>query len=180
MRVITGRARGRKLVTPAGLDVRPTSAKVKESIFSIIQFEVEGARVLDLFAGTGQMGIEALSRGARACVFVEKARESLSTLRKNLDCTGPWPGAKVLATDALSFLRGCGEAPFDIAFLDPPYAAGLLEECLPLLAGRMHPGGVILCEADRKTELPEQFSPFFLKKRYQYGKTHLLLYRAQP
>jgi len=180
MRVITGRARGRRLAAPTGLDVRPTSAKVKESIFSIIQFEVEGARVLDLFAGTGQMGIEALSRGARACVFIEKARESLQVLRKNLDATGPWPGAKVSATDALSFLRGSGEAPFDIAFLDPPYAAGLLEACMGLLAGKMHPGGAILCETDGKTELPEAFSPFFLKKRYQYGKTCLLLYRTQP
>ena len=178
MRVITGSARGRTLESPAHWNVRPTSSKVKESIFSIVQFEVEGAQVLDLFAGTGQMGIEALSRGARECVFVENSRDSLGVLRKNLEATGPWKNASLSAADALAFLRGLRGESFDIAFLDPPYGAGLLAQCLELLAGKISPGGVVLCEADEQAALPEQFPPLALKKCYKHGKTRVFHYRV--
>jgi len=177
MRVITGSARGRKLSTPAGQAVRPTSALVKEAMFSAIQFEVEGARVLDLFAGSGQMGIEALSRGARECVFVENAKDSLGVLRGNLEHTGPWPGARVFAADALGWLRGYGGKPFDIALLDPPYASGLLDKTLRLLAPHMSGAGIILCETGEKTA-PAEAGSFALKKQYRYGKTYVYHYRA--
>jgi len=150
----------------------------KEAVFSIIQFEIPGARVLDLFAGSGQMGIEALSRGARECVFVDNGRESLSALRENLEKTGPWKNAKVVASDALNFLRGLQGEVFDIALLDPPYHGELLEQCLRLLARHMSEGGVILCETDGQTRLPEEIPPFFLKKCYKYGKTRVFHYRA--
>ena len=178
MRVITGSARGRKLVAPAGQDVRPTSALVKEAIFSAIQFEIEGARVLDLFAGSGQLGIEALSRGARECVFVENAKESLAVLRSNLASTGPWGGARVVASDALNFLRGYSGQAFDIVLLDPPYASGIIVECLRLIAGQMSERGVIICETDERTQPPGEVGAFTLKKQYRYGKTYVYHYRA--
>ena len=177
MRVITGTARGRKLAAPAGQDVRPTSAMVKESVFSMIQFEVEGARVLDLFAGSGQMGIEALSRGARECVFVDSSKQSLNALKSNLQSTGPWKNARVHPTDAISFLRGLGGQTFDIAFLDPPYGWGLFEQCLRLLAGHMSESGIIICEGDDETRLPKEIPPLSLKKQYKYGKTRIFHYR---
>lgn len=123
MRVITGFAKGRKLRTLSGEDVRPTTDRVKEALFSIIQFEIEGRRVLDLFAGSGQLGIEALSRGAASAVFVDSSRDSIEVVRENLNTTQLAQSAQVIQMDSLAFLAGqCG--PFDIALLDPPYGAG--------------------------------------------------------
>ena len=121
MRVITGTARGRVLRTLEGEDVRPTTDRVKEAVFSIIQFEIEGRRVLDLFAGSGQLGIEALSRGAASATFVDMSKDSLSTVKYNLEHTKLGDNAKVVQTDALSFLK-LTKDKFDIVFLDPPYA----------------------------------------------------------
>ena len=179
MRVITGTARGRKLLAPAGKAVRPTSAMVKEAIFSMVQFEVEGARVLDLFAGSGQMGIEALSRGARECVFVDSTRESLGALRANLSSSGPWKNAKVVPSGAVEFLRGYSGAAFDIVFMDPPYdSAPLAEKCIRLLAGHMSSTGVVICEVQDGEKLPQEFAPLVLRKAYKYGKTSVLHYRV--
>ena len=121
MRVITGTARGRVLKTLEGEDVRPTTDRVKEAVFSIIQFEIEGRRVLDLFAGSGQLGIEALSRGAASATFVDMSKDSLSAVKYNLEHTKLGDNAKVVQTDALSFLK-LTKDKFDIVFLDPPYA----------------------------------------------------------
>ena len=139
MRVITGSARGRKLEAPQGLETRPTSDMVKEAMFSIIQFEVEEAMVLDLFAGSGQLGIEALSRGAKFAVFVDASREAQEVIRANLQSTGLAQKSRVAAMDALGFLKSTGDR-FSIALLDPPYQKGLLDEALPLLAGKMEEG----------------------------------------
>ena len=130
--MITGTARGRKLNTLEGLDVRPTTDQVKEAMFSIIQFEVEGAAVLDLFAGSGQLGIEALSRGARLAVFVEQSRKAQEVVRQNLLATKLAEHSRVTAMDAIAYLQGCRDH-FDIALLDPPYRSGLLEKALPAL-----------------------------------------------
>ena len=176
MRVITGTARGRKLTTLEGREVRPTTDQVKEAMFSIIQFEVEGAAVLDLFAGSGQLGIEALSRGARLAVFVDQSRKAQEVIRQNLQHTGLAAQSRVAAMDAVGFLRGTREC-FDIALLDPPYHAGLLEQVLPLLAPRMSPGGVILCETAVDETLPPQAGDFHIKKEYRYGKIKLTAYR---
>lgn len=177
MRVITGTARGRRLVTTPGQNTRPTSEVVKEAVFSIVQFEIEGANVLDLFAGSGQMGVEALSRGAKFCVFVDNARACQQVQRQNLTHTGLLSRARLVTADAIGFLRG-GVGPFDIAFLDPPYKQGLAEQLLPLLAATMRPGGVILCESDRGETMPEAAGEFILKKVYRYGKTKISLYRT--
>ena len=147
MRVITGTARGRKLLTLSGEDVRPTTDKVKEALFSIIQFEIEGRRVLDLFAGSGQLGIEALSRGAAGCVFVDQSRQAVNIIRKNIEACGFGELSRVHQSDALGFLSSyqCSGLRFDIAFLDPPYASGLLIKALPAVAEHMNRGGVIVC-----------------------------------
>lgn len=177
MRVITGSARGRRLNTLEGLDVRPTTDQVKEAMFSIIQFEVEGAMVLDLFAGSGQLGIEALSRGARFAVFVDQSRKAQEVIRENLQHTGLAKQSRVAAMDAIAFLQSTKET-FDIALLDPPYRTDLIEKALPLLAEHMSPGGVILCETAKEETLPEEAGAFRKKKEYRYGKIKLTAYRV--
>ncbi len=176
MRVITGTARGRRLETLQGNDVRPTTDKVKESLFSIIQFQLEGRHVLDLFAGSGQLGIEALSRGARSAVFVDVSRQSVETVKKNLTATGLSPKARVFQRDSLSYLSGCGEK-FDIALLDPPYRQNLLPKALPLLAPHMNPGGIIVCESPAEETLPGEAGEFIQYRQYRYGKIKLTTYR---
>ena len=140
MRVITGSARGRRLKELEGQETRPTTDRVKESIFNIIQFDVEGSRVLDLFAGTGQLGIEALSRGAAAAVFVEQRRDAAALVRENLKITGLTDRARVVNGEALSYLASAGEK-FDIIFLDPPYAAKLWKPALGERYGAASPSG---------------------------------------
>ena len=177
MRVITGSARGRVLTTLEGGDVvRPTTDKVKEAMFSIIQFDIEGRRVLDLFAGCGQLGIEALSRGAEKCTFVDADSKSVSVIKKNLEHTKLSDFAAVAQIDAFSFLRMSPDV-FDVVFLDPPYATGLLQKALASLDGKMAEGSLIMCELPVGEELPEQAGGLSLFKRYKYGKTELALYR---
>ena len=135
MRVISGSARGRRLKELQGMDTRPTTDKVKESLFNIIQFEIEGRSVLDLFGGTGQLGIEALSRGAERCTFVDARREAAALIRENLKATGLEKAGRVVQGDAISFLSGCRER-FGVIFLDPPYQTQLLEQTLELLTGQ--------------------------------------------
>ena len=178
MRIITGSARGRRLETLSGEETRPTSEKVKEALFSAIQFDIEGRRVLDLFAGSGQLGIEALSRGARCCIFVDQSVQSQQVIKQNLATTQLGSKARVAAMDAKAFIRSTGES-FDIALLDPPYDSGILPEVLPLVAEKMNDGGAILCETRLHEELPEEVGQFYLKKKYRYGKIALTLYRKR-
>lgn len=177
MRVITGTARGRRLITLEGTDTRPTTDRVKEALFSIIQFEIEGRRVLDLFAGSGQLGIEALSRGAKSAVFVDSSKKSAEVVRKNLATTGFSESAAVVCGDSIAFLKARNEK-FDIAFLDPPYSTGLLQKALAALTPVMSKSGVIICEAPDSEELPVSAGEFVLQKRYRYGKVGLAVYRA--
>lgn len=178
MRIITGSKRGKKLITLEGEQVRPTTDRVKESLFNILQFQLEGRRFLDLFAGSGQIGLEALSRGAALAVFVDASKDSIRVVEKNVQSTGLGDRSKVVTADFQSYLRGCRER-FDIAFLDPPYRMGLLEKALPLVAERMNPGGVILCEHPKDETLPESAGDFLQHKSYRYGKIMLTAYR-QP
>lgn len=177
MRVITGSARGRRLFTLEGNDVRPTTDRVKEALFSIVQFEIEGRRVLDLFAGSGQLGIEALSRGAAEAVFVDASKRSVEVVKKNLEVTSLSKSAVVLCTDSLAFLKTRREK-FDIAFLDPPYSIGLLQKALELVPAVMNEGGVIVCEAPPDEPMPEEVGRFRLVKKYKYGKVSLFSYRV--
>ncbi len=126
MHIITGSARGVKLETLKGEQTRPTSERAKEAIFSMLQFELEGRRVLDLFSGSGQMGLEALSRGAASAVLADKARDAVLVITKNAQKTKLADRAKIVNVDAMTYLARCTDGPFHLVFLDPPYAAGLL------------------------------------------------------
>ncbi len=177
MRVITGSARGRKLKTPEDYDIRPTTDNVKEALFNIIQFDIEGRRVLDLFAGTGQLGIEALSRGAKSCVFVDGSREAVKIVRENLKTCAL--SGTVLQADALDYLQRAERA--DLIFVDPPYDAGLYEPVLNRLmqVDILSDGGIIICEARRETPLPELPAPYRKKKEYRYGKVKICVYTKE-
>ena len=148
MRVITGSAKGIRLQTPEGETTRPTSERAKEALFSMIQFEVEGRRVLDLFAGSGQLGIEALSRGAQSAAFADVSKAAVEAIRANLQKTKLQERAFVYAGDALSFLRQNAARKFDLVFLDPSYALGLVPKALALLCKQnmLLPGALLLCE----------------------------------
>lgn len=176
MRVITGSAKGRRLKTLPGLEVRPTIEGVKEAIFSIVQFDVEGAVVLDMFAGSGQLGIEALSRGAKKVYFVDNSAESVKVIRDNLKHTGLEENAVVCNMANNAFLRGAKEK-FDIAILDPPYNHKLLHKTLPQLVEKMAEDGIIICEHERETSLPERFGDFGVSKVYRHGRATLTAYR---
>ena len=176
MRVITGTARGRKLKDLPGMDTRPTTDKVKESIFNIVQFDVEGRRVLDLFAGTGQLGIEALSRGAEKCVFVDVSRSAANVVKENVAATGFEQQSRVVQSDALSFLSSCREK-FALCFLDPPYASNLLDQALTRIAeiDIMLENGIIVCESRQETVVPALPTPYFVEKERRYGKIKITL-----
>ena len=177
MRVITGSARGRKLKTPENYDIRPTTDNVKESVFNIIQFDIEGRRVLDLFAGTGQLGIECLSRGAASAVFVDKSREAVKIVKDNLKACGL--SGTVVQADALSFLRTCGK--FDIIFIDPPYDSDLYESVLNTVNSIdiLSDGGIIVCELRRERALPDMTAPYKKRREYTYGKVKLCIYTKE-
>ncbi len=177
MRVITGIARGMRLNTLEGDDItRPTGEKVKEALFSMIQFEIEGSRVIDLFAGSGQLGIEALSRGAESCVFCDKNMDAFKLIKENLQHTKLFKQAKVVCCDYNDALRS---GMYDIAFVDPPYSKGILDDVLPKLAPRMSDSGVIICECAERDEIPETAGNFTLTQRRRYGKTSLAIYRKE-
>ena len=178
MRVITGTARGHRLKTPEGNDVRPTTDRIKEAIFSVIQFDIEGRRMLDLFAGSGQMGIEALSRGAGSAVFVDNSSESTAVVRENLKRCGMSNSAAVVQSDAQTYLTPrAGREEFDFAFLDPPYRKGILQSVLPSVVSVMKPGGAIICECPLEEELPESVGRFRVDRKYRYGKIKVTFYR---
>ena len=176
MRVISGSARGRKLREPEGQSIRPTTDMVKESIFNIIQFDIEGRRVLDLFAGTGQLGIEALSRGAVAAVFVDETGEAIKLVRDNIKTLSLEDRAVVTRSDALSFLEHGGR--FDIIFLDPPYETKLIEKALKAIIefDILNENGIIICETKEDRQLPEVSAPYLKGREYKYGKIKITLY----
>ena len=175
MRVITGIARGRRLTTREGLETRPTPERVKEAIFSIIQFRIEGRSVLDAFAGSGQLGIEALSRGAAHVDFRHSDRKRGEIIKKNLNTTGLAASASVYQADALLFLRG-RTSPYDLCFLAPPYHTGLLQQALPLCTAVTKPSGMILCEHPVDEKMPEVCGDFVRCRAYHYGKVALTTY----
>ena len=178
MRVITGKARGVVLKTPEGMQTRPTADRVKEALFSIIQFDIPGCRVLDLFGGTGQLGIEALSRGAKSAVFVDASDAACKLIRENLKRTKLENDAKVIRRDYLEYLRRCHET-FDVIFLDPPYAEVFLENSLNCITeiDILQTNGIIVTERPLEKELPWDFPGYTRSKDYKYGKTLITLYR---
>ena len=178
MRVITGKARGVALKTPDGQATRPTSDRVKEALFSVINFDIPGMRVLDLFGGTGQLGIEALSRGADRCVFVDAADAACKLIRENLKRAKLDGQAQVVRSDYMSYLRTCKEK-FGIIFLDPPYAEVFLENAINCITeiDILQSGGIIVAERPLGKELLLDFPGYSRSKDYKYGKTLITIYR---
>lgn len=176
MRVITGKARGVQLKTPDGMLTRPTADRVKEALFSIINFDIPGANVLDLFGGTGQLGIEALSRGAELCVFVDAREEACRLIKENLRRTKL--EGTVVRSDYMDYLNRCKER-FSIIFLDPPYAEEFLENAIKRIMeiDILQTDGIIVTERPVGKELPWEFDGYQRSKDYKYGKTLLTIYR---
>ena len=180
MRVISGKARGVVLKTPEGVQTRPTADRVKEALFSIIQFDLPGALVLDLFGGTGQLGIEALSRGASHVVFVDAADKACRLIKENLQRTKLTEYADVVRSDYLSYLKNCGQK-FNLILLDPPYAEVFLENSLKMITeiDILQSGGIIVTERPIGKGLELDFPGYTRSKDYKYGNTLLTLFRKE-
>lgn len=178
MRVITGKARGVNLKTPDGMQTRPTTDRVKEALFSIINFDIPGANVLDLFGGTGQLGIEALSRGAKSATFVDAGDAACRLIRENLKRTKLEAYGKVVRSDYMEYLSRCREQ-YQIIFLDPPYAEVFLENALKRITeiDILQSGGIIVTERPLGKELPWEFEGYTRSRDYKYGKVLLTIYR---
>ncbi len=179
MRVIAGTARSVPLLSREGLDTRPTTDRVKEAVFNIIQFELEGRQVLDLFSGSGQMAIEALSRGAAGAVLVDQSRDCLGIIRENLKKTRLGEKAELHCSDYMEYLNHCKKR-FDLVFLDPPYREKFLENALKRISeiDILKSGAIIVCERPADKTLPDAWGPLHRVKDYRYGKTGITLYRA--
>ena len=176
----TSLRRTRHRAPPSPLETRPTTDRVKEALFNIVQFELPGRQVLDLFAGTGQLGVEALSRGAARCTFVDQRRDAAALVRENLKLTGLSQQAQVVQGDSISFLMSCREK-FDVIFLDPPYLTGALEKAVETISAfdilREH--GIMICESPAERELPPLAPPYEKGREYRYGRIKLTVYRRQ-
>ncbi len=175
MRIISGTSKGKRLVTPRGQVLRPTSDRVKESIFNILGGVVEGKLVLDLFAGTGNLGIEALSRGAKRVIFVERGREATRLIKSNLVQCGMAMVSEIIPKDvirAIGVLHQRGEI-FDLILMDPPYEKGLIEKTLCKLQSRRiyHNDSILVIEHDRREPLPTESDGWNLVRQRKIGDT---------
>ena len=178
MRIITGTARGAKLATLEGEETRPTAERVKEAVFSAVQFDIHDRVVLDLFGGSGQMALEALSRGAERAEIVDISRDAAEIIRKNTEKCGFAEKCRVSAMDWRNYLRGAsGRERFGLVFLDPPYKQGLLDEIIiKLIDSDVLTDDAIIIAESGKDGLPG-YIPDFDEKQYRYGKTYITIYR---
>ncbi len=179
MRIIGGRHRGRRLETPDWPGLRPTSDRLRETLFNILAPEVDGARVLDVYAGTGAVGLEALSRGAASAIFIEKDRRAVALLRRNAASCAAGPCA-IVARDAVVALRAPLSGPFDIVFLDPPYADPSRDAALQLASGHVAPGGVLVLEHATREPAPESAGTLTRTRTKRQGDSSLSFYREGP
>ncbi|MBQ8647545.1 MAG: 16S rRNA (guanine(966)-N(2))-methyltransferase RsmD [Oscillospiraceae bacterium] len=179
MRVISGTARGTKLTALPGEDVtRPTIDRVKEAMFSPLQFVLPGARVLDLFAGSGQLGIEALSRGAAACTFIDESPEAAQVVIRNCKAAGVFDRSRVSIGEAVRFLANTKNT-FHVVLLDPPYNRGTLEKILPAVAKVTEEGGTVVCESEVSAVLPDEVGGLVKKKQHRYGTVLVTRYQKE-
>lgn len=179
MRIITGTARGTRLATLEGENTRPTAERVKEAVFSMIQFDLMDSTVLDLFAGSGQMGLEALSRGAEKVHFIDRSSEAVEIIKKNAEKTHLSDRSSIFCTDSIDYLkRSKGRCKFDFVFIDPPYGSGLVEEALTLLADGsvLNENAWLIVEDEKEdifgenTELADRFN---IEKCNRYGRIYI-------
>ncbi len=179
MRIITGKARGIKLETLAGGNTRPTSERAKEAVFSMLQFDIEGREVLDLFAGSGQMGLEAVSRGAKSATFVDKSKDAAAVINKNIEKTKLGDSCRLLCADVNDYIRSARDRrKFDIVFIDPPYAMHAVPATLSALIGAslLKETSIIVCESE-ETDIfensPDLKAKFEIIKTAKYGAAHV-------
>lgn len=181
MRIITGKARGIKLNTLEGENTRPTSERAKEAVFSMIQFDIEGREVLDLFAGSGQMGLEAVSRGASSATFIDKSKDAAKVIAQNIEKTKLSPSCRLFNSDVNDFIRVTrGKKKYDVVFIDPPYALRAVAPTLKaLLEGEMlKPTSIIVCESEETDVFesdPTLAERFEIIKRAKYGVAHITI-----
>ena len=182
MRIITGKAKGIKLDTLEGLDTRPTAERTKEAVFSVLQFDIEGRVVLDLFAGSGQMGLETLSRGAERAFLVDKSKKAIEIIKKNAQKTKLSDACHIVCEDSIAFLKKHNETiKFDMVFLDPPYATDLINEALCVLAERklIKNTSYVVCESSAFGFLSEQNAKSYeIIKEAKYGIAHITILKA--
>ena len=178
MRDISGIARGRKLLAPEGISTRPTSDRAKEALFNIINLQIRNKIVLDLFSGSGALGIEALSRGADFCIFVENDPVAADIIRKNLTATGFLDKSTVFVCDAYGYLKSCNKV-FDYIFMDPPYGKDLILPAIELISGNnlLSDNGNIIAETENTEILPTDISGIVLTESRKYGKALLNFYK---
>lgn len=187
MRIITGKAKGRKLMTLEGIATRPTSERIKGAIFSAIQFDIEDRAVLDLFAGSGQMGLEALSRGASKATFIDVSREAMEIVKKNADSTKLYEQSKFVVSDGANYLRKmAGREKYDLVFIDPPYAMNLCKKTVEALLRyeALRAGAIVVIESgDEEIDLnAAPYSSFEVIKSTKYGEktsVNILLYKEE-
>lgn len=180
MRVITGTARGVHLETLEGMETRPTGEKVKEAIFSMLQFEIEGRRVLDIFSGSGQLALEALSRGAESAVMIDASKDAAAIIRKNTVKTKMLHNTKVVVSDYKTALKSLEGQKFQLIFADPPYAAKLVGDTVErvLRSGLLSDGGVMVCESE--DAVPYEAAGLIIRKHNKYGRTYITVYEKTP
>ena len=183
MKILTGTLRGRRITFRPSPELRPTSDKARKAIFDMFQGEMEGKRVLDLFSGTGALGLEALSQGAEHVTFVDNDKAQCRDISANLEQIGGLAGrTAVVCADALETLHrlnGRGES-FDFVFIDPPYDDGMASKSMESLAasdGLVAKGGFVLVECRKRHDLPEVFGTLKLLRDKRYGQTKILIYR---
>lgn len=181
MRITTGIARGMTLKSTTGLDTRPTSDYVKQSLFNTIQFDIEGRQVLDLFAGTGQLGLEALSRGADRTFFVDNTPSAISVIRENINKTGFSDRSFVVSSDYKAFLQSAKKRGFSLVFLDPPYRKGFLNRVLSFIQvfDIVKENGIIVCESASSESLADRFGDIIQFKSSRCGSTTLTYYKRE-
>ena len=184
MRIITGKAKGITLKTLEGDNTRPTSERVKEAVFSMIQFDIEGRSVLDLFAGSGQMALEALSRGAGEATMIDKSKEAVSIIKSNAQKTKLIGDCSIYQMDYMDYIRRYGNKKFDIIFLDPPYAQGLYTPALRALLDNeiLKPTSLIICESNEETVFKndkELEQCFCVEKQSRYSKTYITIFKPR-
>ncbi|MDK2802562.1 MAG: 16S rRNA (guanine(966)-N(2))-methyltransferase RsmD [Oscillospiraceae bacterium] len=176
MRVISGKSRGTVLSEIRTNNIRPTIDRAKEAIFSSIHFLLNDAKVLDLFAGTGQLGIEALSRGANSCVFVDIDKISISTITKNIYKTN-FQDISFVVNQSYDLFLSSYKGIFDIIFLDPPYKSGMIESSFNFMENILSKNSIIICEHSSIEVLPESFYSFSIYKIYKYGNISFTVYK---
>lgn len=177
MRVIAGEARGRRLEALPGTEItRPTLDQVKEAMFSIVQFDLPGARVLDLYAGSGQLGIEALSRGAEHCTFIDQDKGAIGVITANCRAAGVLSQARILQRESAAF-AAANKGSYHVVLLDPPYRQGTLAKVLPDVARLTAPGGAVICESELEADLPDECGGLRKLKQHRYGTVLVTRYQ---